>query len=71
MIEHDILSHRLANQFARMRVESNDAPGTFQQLRIALLRGHTWKLASLYRRIKVLKSELEVCYTTPRWPHSR
>ena len=44
-----------------MRTESNHAPGTFQQLRIALLGGLTCKLLSLYYQIESIKSELEVC----------
>jgi hypothetical protein len=43
-----------------MRIESNHARGTFQQLRVALLRGLTCKLYSLYGRIESIKSELEV-----------
>jgi len=43
-----------------MRVESNSAPGTFNQLRVALLHGLTYKLLSLYYQIEAIKSELEV-----------
>ena len=50
-----------ANQFAMMRVESNRAPGIFNQLRVALLHGLTYKLFSLYYKIEAIKSELEVC----------
>ena len=49
-----------ANQFAMMRVESNRAPGIFNQLRVALLHGLTCKLFSLYYQIEAIKSELEV-----------
>lgn len=49
-----------ANQLAMMRVESNSAPGTFSQLRVALLHDLTYKLFSLYYQIKAIKSELEV-----------
>ena len=34
--------------------------GTFNQLRVALLHGLTYKLFSLYYQIKAIKSELEV-----------
>ena len=44
-----------------MRMESNHARGTFQQLRIALLGGLTCKLLSLYYQVESIKSELEVC----------
>jgi len=49
-----------ANQLARMRMESNHAPGTFQQLRLAVQRGLTCKLFALYYRIEDVKSRLEV-----------
>jgi hypothetical protein len=48
-----------------MRVESNHARGTFQQLRLALLCGLTCRLYSLYYRIEAIKSEIEVCCTAP------
>ena len=47
-----------------MRVESNNAWGTFRQLRLALLRGLTFRLHCLYCRIEVIKSKLVVHYTT-------
>ena len=47
-----------------MRLESNRAPGTFNQLRVALLHGLTFKLFSLYYQIEVIKSELEVMFHT-------
>jgi len=43
-----------------MRVESNRAPGTLNQLRVAFLHGLTYKLFSLYYQIEAIKSELEV-----------
>ena len=43
-----------------MRVESNSAPGTFNQLRVALLHGLTYKLFSLYYQIEAIKSDLEI-----------
>jgi hypothetical protein len=46
-------------QFAAMRVESNEARETFQQLRLVLLRGLICRLCSLYYRIEAAKSELE------------
>ena len=52
-----------ANQFARLRMESNHARGIFQQLRLAVQRGLTCKLFALYYRIEALKSRLEVCLT--------
>src|SRR5712691_7600154 len=42
-----------------MRVESNHARGSFQQLRLALL-GWTRRLYSLYYQIEAIKSKLEV-----------
>jgi hypothetical protein len=48
-----------------MRVESNHARGSFQQLRLALLCGLTCRLYSLYFRIEAIKSKLEVRYTAP------
>ena len=42
-----------------MRVESNHARGSFQQLRLALL-GWTCILYSLYYQIGAIKSKLEV-----------
>jgi len=50
----------LANQFATTRLESNQAQGTFNQLRVALLHGLTYRLLSLSYRIGAIKSELEV-----------
>jgi len=46
-----------------MRLESNHAQGTFNQLRVALLHGLTYKLYSLYYQIEAIKSGLEVCFT--------
>ena len=46
-----------------MRVEGNRAPWTFNQLRVALLHGLTYKLISLCYQIEAVKSELEVRYT--------
>jgi hypothetical protein len=48
-----------------MRVESNHARGTFQQLRLAFLRGLTCRLYSLYYRIEDIKSKLEVRCAAP------
>ena len=47
-----------------MRVENNHARGAFQQPRLALLRGLTCGLYSLYCRVEVIKSKLDVRYTT-------
>jgi len=49
-----------------MRVESNRAPETLNQLRVALLHGLTYKLLSLYYQIEAIKSELEVRCTPLR-----
>lgn len=46
-----------------MRLISNHAQGTFNQLRVALLHGLTYNLYSLYYRIEGIKSELEVRFT--------
>ena len=63
-----IVSHLMhlrssANQFARMRMESNHAQCIFRQLQLAVQRGLTRKLFALYYRIEALKSRLEVCLT--------
>ena len=49
-----LLAYRLsgANQFAAMRIESNQARGTFQQLRLAVRL--TYKLYALYYRIEAV-----------------
>ena len=47
-----------------MRMESNHAKGTFQQLRIAVQGGLTCRLYALYYRIETIKSRLEVCFAT-------
>ena len=54
-----------ANQFAMLRVESNRAPGTFNQLRLAVLHGLTYKLLSLFYQIEAIKSDLEVRCASP------
>ena len=43
-----------------MRIESNDARGTFQQLGLAIRL--TYRLYALYCRIEAIKSKLEVCF---------
>lgn len=52
-----------ANQFAMMRLESNHARGTFDQLRVAFLHSLTYRLYSLYCQIEGIKSGLEVRFT--------
>jgi len=64
--EYKLQLGRSTNQFAMIRIESNRAPGTFNQLRVALLHGLTYKLLSLYYQIEAIKSELEVCGTPLR-----
>jgi hypothetical protein len=56
----------LANQFARMRMESNHARGFFAQLRLVVQRGLSCRLYALHYRVKALKSklQLQVCWTT-------
>ena len=44
-----------------MHIESNQAQGTFQQLRLAIRL--TYKLYALYYQIEAIKSRLEVCFT--------
>ena len=44
-----------------MRIKSNHARGTFQQLRLAVRL--TYRLYALYYRIEAIKSKLEVCFT--------
>ncbi|KAI0284475.1 hypothetical protein BC826DRAFT_155937 [Russula brevipes] len=51
---------RLANQFMAMRMESNRSWGTFQQLRVAIRRGLTCRLYTLYYRIESTKLRLEL-----------
>ena len=46
-----------------MRMESNHARGTFQQLRLAIQRCLTYRLHVLYYRIEAIKARLEVCET--------
>ena len=57
---HALMYCSSAIQFATMRVESNSAPGTLNQLHVGLLHGLTYKLLSLYYQIEAIKSELEV-----------
>jgi len=57
------------NELVMMRVESNYAQGTFQQLHLALLRGLTCRLYSLYYRGEAIKSRLEVRATILRHCH--
>ena len=47
-----------------MRLQSNHARGPFQQLRLAIQRGLTYRLYVLYHRIGGIKSELEVSQNT-------
>ena len=53
-----------ANQFAAMRLQSNQARGPFQQLRLAIQCNLTCQLYLLYYRIERIKSKLEVSQTT-------
>jgi hypothetical protein len=46
-----------------MRLDSNQARGTFNQLRVVLLHNLTYKLYSLYYQIEAIESELEVRFT--------
>jgi hypothetical protein len=48
-----------------MRLKSNYAQGTFNQLRVTILHGLTYKLYSLYYQVEAIKSELEVRFTFP------
>ena len=63
-IRYLIHTCRLANQFAMMRMESNQAQGIFQQLQAAIQNGLTYRLYSLSGRIETIKSSLEVRCTT-------
>lgn len=60
-----IVSHQcsLANQFAELRTESNNARGPFQQLHLAIQHRLTWRLYVLYCRIGGVKLKLEVRQT--------
>ncbi|KAI9448654.1 hypothetical protein F5148DRAFT_1250879, partial [Russula earlei] len=61
---------RSVNQLVTMRIQSNRARGTFQQLRLAIWHGLTYRLFVLYTRIEVIRSGLEVCYDrSPRPSH--
>jgi len=53
-----------------MRMESNSAPGTFNQLRVAVLHGLTYRLLSLHYQIEAIKSELEVRCTLLQVHHA-
>lgn len=53
----------LANQFAALRTESNNARGPVQQLWLVIRRGLTCRLYALYDRIEGVKSKLEVRQT--------
>ena len=46
-----------------MRMESHDAQGGFNQLRVALEHGLTCKLYSLSCQIEAIKSQLQVRFT--------
>lgn len=61
---HLIQRSSSTNQFAAMRLQSNQARGPFQQLRLAIQRGLTCRLYVLYYRIEGIKSKLEVSQTT-------
>jgi hypothetical protein len=50
----------LGNQLLQMRVESHRSPGLFQQLRLVLLCGLTYRLCALSSRIEAIKLELIV-----------
>jgi len=51
---------RLVDQFTMMRVESNQARGTPQQLRLAIQHGLTWRLCTLRYQIAAIGSSLEL-----------
>jgi hypothetical protein len=53
-----------ANQFAAMRLQSNQARRLFQQLRLAIQRGLTCRLFIVYYQMEGIKSKLEVSQTT-------
>ncbi|KAF8481433.1 hypothetical protein F5888DRAFT_713893 [Russula emetica] len=58
--EHRTHLDLFANQFAAMRLQSNQARRPFQQLRLAIQRGLTYRLFVLYFRIEGIKSKLEL-----------
>jgi hypothetical protein len=49
-----------AGEFAAMRMKSNRGRGIFQQLRLALRCGLTYKLYTLRCQIEDIKAKLEV-----------
>jgi hypothetical protein len=52
--------HSYSNQFLRIRMESNLAPGILQQLRLAVQYGLTCKLYTLSSRVVEIKVEIKV-----------
>jgi len=54
-----------SNQFAAIRLQSNHARRPFQQLRLAIQYGLTYRLYVLYFRVEGIKSRLEVSQATP------
>src|SRR5712672_1636652 len=57
------------NQLVAMRIKSNRAPKRYQQLRLVIWHGLTYRLHTLNSRIKTIKSNLEVC-STPLVSHT-
>ena len=57
------------NELVTMRIQSNYALGTFQQLRLVLLRCLTYRLYLLHHRVEAIKSNLEVRAVISRHRH--
>ncbi|KAH9976139.1 hypothetical protein BGW80DRAFT_1291575 [Lactifluus volemus] len=60
-IDLEMYETLLANELTRMRMESHRAHGIFQQLRLAVCHGLTWKLYVLSSQIEVIRVKVEVC----------
>jgi hypothetical protein len=52
--------HSLADDLARMRIQSHHSPGFFQQTELGFRRGLTYRLYLLSSRIRAVKIRIEV-----------
>ena len=58
--------HSLADQFARVRIDSHRSPGLFPQIWLAVRHGYTCKLYSLGSRVEALRLKVEVRWAALR-----
>jgi len=58
--EHRTELDQSVNQFAMMRMENNRSLGIYQQLRLVIWCGLTYRLSTLDSKIRAIKSNLEV-----------